>query len=220
VSERLVHQRTKGPASTPAQRLVELQNALTDTERQLNEALARVVDLESDLARYHRMTDTSFGGIPMAQIKADLVLWEAVLNENTQLEAIFEIGTWQGGFSAWLWAQAQIRDLFFQTYDAVEPEREIPGFRRIDVFAQAEFLARRFRAFEPCVVFCDGGNKPRELRTFAERLYDPQSLLVVHDWGTEFHPEDIPDTVEMVYQEFCEDLGSVSRVFRLRGIDA
>jgi len=81
-------------------------------------------------------------------------------------------------------------------------------------------LGKRFRAFEPCVVFCDGGNKPRELKTFAAELRDPRSLLFVHDWGTEMLPGDVPDTVGMVYGEFCEQLGSVTRVFKLRSDDA
>jgi len=213
--ERLTHQRTKGPASTPAQRLVELQNALTTTERELTAAQEDVERLRGTLARFHSMRETSFGGIPMAQIAADMILWEAVLNENP-VDAIFEIGTWQGGFSWWLYAQSLARDIFFQTFDAVQPDRNIPAFLRVDVFAEAKMLGKRFRAFEPCVVFCDGGNKPRELRTFAQELRDPRSLLFAHDWGEEIGPDDVPDTVEMVYGEFCEQLGSVTRVFKLR----
>jgi len=155
----------------------------------------------------------------MAQIPADMILWEAVLNDNP-VDAIFEIGTWQGGFSWWLYAQSLARDIYFQTYDAVVPERSIPAFFRADVFASVQFLGRRFRAFEPCVVFCDGGNKPRELQTFAQELRDPRSLLFAHDWGEEIGPDDVPYTVEMVYGEFCEQLGSVTRVFKLRSDDA
>ena len=38
---------------------------------------------------------------------------------------------------------------------------------------------------------------------------------MAHDWGTEIGPDDVPDTVEMVYREFCEEIGSITRVFRL-----
>ena len=196
---------------------MELQNALTSAEQRAADERHRADVLQAEYDRYHRMSDTSFGGIPMAQIRADLVLWESVLNSNPQLKAIFEIGTWQGGFSWWLWGQANPRDMWFNTFDSIEPDKEEPpGFMRIDVFADAEYLGKRFRAFEPCLVFCDGGNKPRELRTFAAELRDPASLLLVHDWGTEMLPENVPDTVEMVYGEFCEELGSVTRVFRLK----
>jgi len=66
----------------------------------------------------------------MAQIPADMILWEAVLNDNP-VDAIFEIGTWQGGFSWWLYAQSLARDIFFQTFDAVQPDRNIPAFENL-----------------------------------------------------------------------------------------
>lgn len=211
--QRLTHQRTKGPASTPAARLVELQNALSVAERERDEALGAAAELANKLVRFHQF-NTSFGGIKMAQYWCDLYLWEAILNE-AKPEAIFEIGTWNGGFSWWLHSQSVARNIWFQTFDAIQPETEIPGFTRLDVFAETEYLGKRFRAFEPCVVFCDGGNKPRELRTFARELRDPKSLLMVHDWGTEMLPEDVPEGIEMVYREFCEEVGSITRVFRL-----
>lgn len=151
-----------------------------------------------------------------AQSWTDLILWEVILNDNRDLDAIFEIGTWQGGFSRWLELQARTRNIFFETYDAVVPEHAPPGFKRVDVFAEHKALGRRFRDWEPCVVLCDGGNKPRELRTFAEELVDEKSLLVVHDWGTEMLPTDVPDTVEEMYGALCDEIGSSSRVFRLR----
>jgi len=181
--------------------------------------MGRADELQKHYDRFHNMSGVSFGGVPMAQIWADLVLWEAVLNENP-VDAIFEIGTWEGGFSWWLYAQSMARDIFFQTFDAVQPERNIPAFLRVDVFAETEMLGKRFRAFEPCVVFCDGGNKPRELQTFAAELRDPRSLLLAHDWGEEIGAGDVPDTVAMVYGDFCEQLGSVTRVFKLRSGDA
>jgi hypothetical protein len=219
LSERLTHQRSKGPVSTPAQRLVEIQQELARAESREELLRLRIVELERDYDRYHRMSDTSFGGIPMAQIRADMVLWEAVLNENPQLKAIFEIGTWQGGLSWWLWAQTEARGLYFRTYDAIQPARMPPKFIRTDVFADSEHLGEKFRSYEPCVVFCDGGNKPRELKLFAGELRHPESLLFVHDWGTEFFPENVPASVRMVYGDFCEELGSITRVFQLKEND-
>lgn len=178
---------------------------------------ATVSSLQRHYDIYHRLTDTSFGGIAMAQQWADLWMWEAILNDNPQIKAIFEIGTWQGGFSFWLWSQAQARDLHFETYDATIPDRSIPGFERHDVFADSELLGERFRTWEPCVVFCDGGNKPRELNTFAAELRSQGSLLLVHDWGTEILLEDVPDHLEMIYRTFCLDLSAITRVFQLKG---
>ncbi len=64
-------------------------------------------------------------------------------------------------------------------------------------------------------MFCDGGNKPRELKTFS-RYVTAESLLVVHDWGTEMLRSDVPDNVEMVNEQWCVELGSASRCFRVR----
>lgn len=222
MTERLTHQRTKGPASTPAARLIELQNALSATERDLADANARLAKLEAQYDIYHRTSDVSFGGIPVAQYRCDFWLWEWLLNENPQIRAIFELGTWKGGFAWWLNAQAQARELAFSTFDSLIPERTMPAdaFNKMDVFASSETLGALFRGWEPCVVFCDNGNKPRELHTYSKELRHPDSLLVVHDWNTEFFPEDIPNNVTMVYEDFCVMLGSLTRVFRLKETSA
>ena len=215
---RLQHQRPKGgPASTPAARLIELQQALTATEQKLASAQARISDLERDYQSNHSFQHVSFGGIPMAQHRCDLVLWEELLNANPRLKAIFELGTWFGGMAWWLWAQCQARDMHFETYDMTRSEHpKPPMFVRLDVFLDREQIGEVIRDWEPCVVFCDNGNKPRELREYSQELRSPDSLLVVHDWGTEFLPEDVPDNVVMVYGDFCEQIGSITRVFRLK----
>src|SRR3990172_3485749 len=91
---------------------------------------------------FHSFAATSFCGISCAQFWADFILWEALLNTHTQLRAIVELGTWQGGFSLYLAAQARGRGLEFRTYDATPPDRPIPGFVRLDIFAEAEQLGR------------------------------------------------------------------------------
>jgi hypothetical protein len=205
-------------AQTPAQRVIDLQIRIAALERDLAEAEAQKSRAENDLRRYRELGGVSFGAIPAAQTWTDLILWESLLNDH-RFDAIFELGTWQGGFSWWLWAQCEAREpkLFFQTYDAVEPQRFVPSFRRLDVFAESASLINRMRSWEPIILLCDNGNKPRELQTFATQL-GPESLTVVHDWGTEVHPEDVPDTLEMVYGDFCEEIGSMSRVFRKRDV--
>ena len=163
---------------------------------------------------YSHTFSTSFGGIPCAQYAVDFLLWEALLNDNPQVRAIVEIGTWQGGFSWFLWAQAQVRGLEFQTYDAQEPDREPPGFVRLDVWRDPDELAGSLPEWGPIVLFCDGGNKPRELKTFPP-LCAPDSVFVVHDWGTETLPKDVPDFLEEIYGDYCDSIGSASRVFRM-----
>lgn len=201
---------------TPAGRLIELRRELSYLERDLAEANAKASRAAEKLKLFTDLGNVSFGSVEAAQIWVDFVFWEMVLNKHDKLNAIFEIGTWKGGFSWWLWAQAKARRMHFETYDAIVPKRTIPGFSRADVFKEYATLGITFRAFEPCVVFCDGGNKPRELAIFSEQLEHPESLLLVHDWGTEMLPENVPGSLEMLYGDFCEQYSSITRVFQRR----
>ena len=165
--------------------------------------------------RFHSFSGTSFGGVPMAQQWVDLIVWEGLLNDNPEIGGIVEIGTFKGGFSLYLAAQAEARDIFFRTYDVLPPEVRVPGFVQLDVFAHADAVGAHLSRHEPLVLFCDGGNKARELRTFSEFL-SPESLIVVHDWETEFLRKDVPENVEFVYEPWLNDLDSPSRVFKVK----
>lgn len=195
------------------QELIRLENDLSEATRKLQE-------LQREDAMWHSFQGTSFGGVPMAQYWVDLVLWESVLNINPELKQIIEIGTWKGGFSAWLLAQARTRDMRFTTYDVVRDEA-LPNavsleFTRKDVFADPGWVAAEIEYHGPTVLFCDGGNKPRELKTFSPYLKDPRSLVAVHDWGTETQPEDVPDGLEMLYEKQFKDMGSITRFFKVK----
>ncbi len=175
----------------------------------------RVLDLVPEgLDRWHRYGGVSFAGVAVAQFWVEFVLWETLLNEQ-EYTGIIELGTLDGGFSLYLASQAHYRGMSFRTYDIHTPKRDIPGFSKIDIYAHAEEIGQHMRSRDPVIVFCDGGNKPRELRTFS-RYVTAESTLVVHDWGTEMLRSDVPDNVEMVHEEWCVELGSASRCFRVR----
>ena len=157
----------------------------------------------------------SFGGVQASQILADYWLWEAILNGEKETKGIVELGTAKGGFSLFLAAQAQARDIWFRTYDVVTPTRRIPGFVQCDIYAMATEIGIHLQRHDPIVLFCDGGNKPRELKTFSPYL-TPKSLIVVHDWGTEVLRKDVPPNVTEIYGQLCDDLGSMSRCFRVK----
>lgn len=155
---------------------------------------------------------TSFGGVPAGQIWADFYLWEMLLNDKPDLRGIVEVGTWKGGFSRYLYAQAEARGIGFVTFDAVRPPLIPQGFQRADVFAEPGVVVSALARFEPAILLCDGGNKPREIKMFAP-FVPRDGLLVVHDWMTEVGPDDVPDTLVEVCGELCDTLGSMSRVF-------
>jgi hypothetical protein len=164
--------------------------------------------------KFHSFTGVSFGGIPCAQYYADFVLWEALLNDNSGLEAIVELGTFQGGFSRYLNAQAVVREMSFVTFDVIEPSSPPPFFVKLDIYRYPEQVNDYLR--RPVALFCDGGNKPRELKTFPP-MCGEGSIFVVHDWGTETLATDVPDFLKEVYGDFCDEHGSASRVFRMKG---
>lgn len=164
---------------------------------------------------FHDFSATSFGGVPAAQYFCDFLLWEIVLNSNPQLLGIVELGTFRGGMSRYLYAQAEARGLAFKTYDVIEPEQPAPNFEKIDIYRYSGQLAQRFREMGPIALFCDGGNKPRELRTFPPDLAEG-SIFLVHDWGTEMLPEWVPDFLDEVYGDYCDEIGSVTRVFKMK----
>lgn len=161
----------------------------------------------------HDFHGMSFGGIPAAQHHSDLFVWEKVLNNYPDLKQIVEIGTWHGGMSWFLWVQTQARGMSFVTCDVVEPLVAIPCFQQINVFSPA---GRRelmeLIGDEPMLLFCDGGNKPRELKDFTGNLPEG-SLVAVHDWGTETLVSDVPDWLEETMNVLCDSLGSVTRFF-------
>jgi hypothetical protein len=166
--------------------------------------------------RLHDFRYGSFGGQTCAQYWVDFMLWECVLNEqHPYLQGIIELGTWEGGFSRYLYAQTVERDMRFVTYDIIQPQRPPPCFHRLDFYRYPTVVREAAYGMGAVALFCDGGNKPRELATFPE-LMPPGSIFLVHDWGTETLPEHVPDSLEMIYGPFCEEIGSITRVFKMK----
>jgi hypothetical protein len=151
----------------------------------------------------------TFLGTNCSQAWADFQLWEKLLNAHPELRSIVELGTGEAGFSRYLHIQAEARGLDFATFDLVRmDDHRQPGFRRLDIFAEpAEVIAC---LHSPGVLFCDNGDKPREVALFAP-LLQPGDLLVVHDFGTEFWPRHIPDCMKRVHREWWRNSAILER---------
>lgn len=165
----------------------------------------------------------SFGGVIASQRFVDFYMWEGLLNSHPEIDTtIVEIGTDRGGMSLFLQAQARVRGLGFVTFDIVYPEKmplELEhDFCQLDVFSErgVTHLGWLFATVGPCFLFCDGGDKPRELRELTPLCADG-TIVVVHDWGTEVGPTDVPPWLEEIHTDFTDGLGSMSRVFIKRG---
>lgn len=131
-------------------------------------------------------------GQPTLQRWTDLILWELVLNDRPDLRGILELGTWQGGMSSYLQTQATRRGMRFATIDVEPPPRPPIGFVCFDLTAPTARSVVRSLLPKPGVLFCDNGDKPREVREFC-RLLERGELLVVHDWDREIGDQDVED---------------------------
>lgn len=166
----------------------------------------------------------------MIQAWQDLMLWENFLN-LVKPKAVIEIGTFTGGFSMFLHGQCYSRDATFLTVDFME----FAEFEKEDgalwingvsaSFLHKDCWGEDFRKIlsgvsddelnNPLIVYCDGGNKPREMQTFSKMLKKGQ-FMATHDWGNEIGDGDITGLpLKMIMKEECEHLGSLTRFFEV-----
>jgi hypothetical protein len=150
----------------------------------------------------------TFLGRNCSQSWPDFLLWERLFAAHPELRSVVELGTGEGGFSHYLYLQCERRRIEFSTFDHVHMDgQDVPGFRCLDIFAQPDVVAGCFAP--PTLLFCDDGDKPREVAVFAP-LLEPGDIVVAHDWGDEIALRDIPPELRMIHEDWC---ASVSRVF-------
>lgn len=100
------------------------------------------------------------------------------------VQNIVEIGTAAGGLALWFHHATRAR---ITTYDLVERPlhaklREV-GITTIyrDVFECSDAVERQLQAEGRTLLFCDGGDKPREFNRFARHL-KPGDFIMAHDY--------------------------------------
>jgi cephalosporin hydroxylase len=154
---------------------------------------------------------TTFLGVNCSQSWADFQLWERLFNAHPGLRSVVELGTGEGGFSRYLLLQAEARGLAFATFDHIHMKTHgLEAFHELDIFENPEEVAAHFLA--PTVIFCDNGEKAREVAIFGPLLHSGD-ILVVHDWNTEIFAKDIPSFLLPIHDEWYRELRSHSRIF-------
>ena len=170
--------------------------------------------------------NNTFLSIYTQQSWADLAVWERFLKQYEPAH-IIELGTFNGGMSVFLLAQAKRRGLGFHTFDNVKrfaTERYLTSelehyFTKADIFdaiGTAQVLEHIDRP-DPIVLLCDNGNKPREVATFRPHL-QPGDFLAVHDWGVEIAAHEMKpheEGLERILWADCEEAKSVTRFWRV-----
>jgi hypothetical protein len=96
---------------------------------------------------------------------------------------LIEVGTAEGGFSCVLRDHDVSRGVEIVTFDVVEAA-PIEGVevRREDVWDEAGTLRAELGKPGRTLLFCDGKDKPREVRTFAP-LLKSGDVLLAHDYA-------------------------------------
>lgn len=132
-----------------------------------------------------------------------------------QVQLVVEIGVEHGGASAVLASRARYTQTHYHGIDITLHEldddvRLLDGenihHRNAWLSTTVDEVAQWVReSAGPCLVFCDGGDKPRELHLYAPILRSGD-VLVGHDRGNEYTEEAIADiALERICADWLDD---------------
>lgn len=127
-------------------------------------------------------------GLPMCQNRRAIPAWSYAM-EKYPPARIIEIGTYAGGFITALALHAWWIGATVISYDIARPHERVVQlaaklgvtFATADVWTRVEEIGRIIASPGRTFVLCDGGNKPRELATFATFL-KPGDVIAAHDY--------------------------------------
>ena len=175
--------------------------------------------------------DQTFTGCKVTQYWVDLALWEVFLNRCPDIASIIELGSEQCGLSLFLAVQAYQRGMEFRTLDHKWSENLRTPLARL-LRLEEHFIRGNLFGEDvggklvnllhgglprPILLFCDDGDKPRELREFVPHL-QLGDYVGVHDWGTEIdqaHVAIFGDSLEPLWWGEWEAVGSITRFWRV-----
>lgn len=168
----------------------------------------------------------TFMGYPIQQCWADLAIWERFFNQY-KVASMVELGTGHCGMSLFFLLQCTQREINYTTVDIYENSKLAwtlaerlhlrEHFSKTDVFAEEGRICRMLHeATKPLLLYCDNGDKPREVKTFVPELA-PGDYVAVHDWGSEIKASDMDGLfLEPVMRDECEKWESITRFWRTR----
>lgn len=128
-----------------------------------------------------------------AQHPLDLEAWNIFFKLH-KINTLIELGTGSGSFSKVL--QKKVRN--FLTFDNIEPYHDIRGFKKVDILSDHKYISEKISLAErPFLLYCDNGNKPKEVKMYSPFL-EVGDFLATHDFQIEISPEDIPEEFELI----------------------
>lgn len=153
-----------------------------------------------EYCRFSRTEQFRHFGLKSAQNKVAMNAL-SILLEVENPKTIVEFGTGFGGLSILLGIWARINGCDFKTYDQTDIREEIHIFEKlsinfecVDIHTAIPQIAERMRQPGKTIVFCDNGNKHREIVAFAPFLKDGD-LILMHDYAKDdrFFSDEIVD---------------------------
>jgi len=141
---------------------------------------------------------------------------DELLRKDQNIQRFVEIGTGGGALSVFLALHAVQRDTHLLTYDIQQRghlyktdkvfNRLGVEFVEADAFDHVDDIVAHVDN-KPTLMFCDGGDKRKELVTFAP-LLPTGSIVAVHDYGDEIESKDVEAflTDNPAYSPIIEDL--------------
>jgi cephalosporin hydroxylase len=138
---------------------------------------------------------------------------------HSQAKAVVEIGVEHGGLSVYFlsYSRYSLRemaylgvDISLGSLDTQVASLEGSNFIELDAWhpATVSYVHTWIQNRPgPALIFCDGGDKPRELRLYAP-LLRPGDVLLGHDYNNEYVDDALtamPPTVRRVQASFLDD---------------
>ena len=179
----------------------------------------------------------SYAGVVMERKWSDFFTMEVLLT-HARPRTIVELGTGAGAFAAYLATYAYIAGARFATFDTHRKgavtkrvnHRSLALVRLLggryyarDVFAPATraMIGRIVARPGVALVYCDNGDKAREVRTYVEYL-KPGDFIGVHDYNSEIFARDLEPLLARgrcrLWQEsLCEQASSSNRFLQVTG---
>lgn len=175
----------------------------------------------------------AYAGTAMERKWSDIFTIDVFLADQRP-SLIVELGTGTGAFSCYLATYAYLNGARFCTFDshlksvptkrsnerAMRLIRKLGGeMHRRDIFHSAtqRFIRRLIQRGPRAFLYCDNGNKAREVQTFVGDLKDGD-FIGVHDYGSEIHESDLAPFVGTTLRPwnatFFEGLQSSNRIYQ------
>lgn len=163
-------------------------------------------DLRTYLDLHGSQTRSVFGAWNTGLGHGDFLYLDYILYDNNQLSSAVELGTMHGLTTLYIAVAMLLRSGSTFSYDikSLVPDHIGEVAERLNIhFLQGDILDDpkmiemvRVMIHNPyTLLFCDNGNKEREMKLYAPYL-EPGSVMLVHDCWTEVSPDRIVPFIE------------------------